>query len=88
MQAVLSQENSILKQQLSESHFKRSGLQGEMKAATKYLTELEDKVYDANTKALDLLKQVRHLELENATLKTYVIDLKSRVAVYLPVKDD
>lgn len=59
-----------------------------MKAATKYLTELEDKVYDANTKALDLLKQVRHLELENATLKTYVIDLKSRVAVYLPVKDD
>lgn len=37
---------------------------------------------------MDLLKQVRQLELEAATLKNYIIDLKARVAVYVPVKDD
>jgi len=37
---------------------------------------------------LDLLKQVRQLELEAATLKNYIIDLKARVAVYVPIKDD
>lgn len=56
IQAILTQENSILKQQLTESHFKRSQLQGELKGATQYLTELEERVYDANSKALDLLK--------------------------------
>ena len=37
---------------------------------------------------MDLLKQVRDLELESSTLKNYIIDLKARVAVYVPVKDD
>lgn len=37
---------------------------------------------------MDLLKQVRQLELETATLKSYIIDLKARVAVYVPIKDD
>ena len=37
---------------------------------------------------MDLLKRVRDLELETATLKNYIIDLKARVAVYVPVKDD
>ena len=50
--------------------------------------QLEERVYGANAKALNLLKQVRDLELENATLKSYVIDLKARVAVYVPIKDD
>ena len=31
---------------------------------------------------------MRDLELENATLKNYIIDLKARVAVYVPLKDD
>ena len=35
-----------------------------------------------------MLKSVRDLELETATLKNYIIDLKARVAVYVPVKDD
>mgnify|MGYP000867868428 CR=1 FL=1 len=28
------------------------------------------------------------MELETSTLKNYIIDLKARVAVYVPVKDD
>ena len=28
------------------------------------------------------------MEFETATLKNYIIDLKARVAVYVPIKDD
>ena len=31
---------------------------------------------------------MRDLELENDTLKNYIIDLKARVAVYVPIKGD
>lgn len=34
------------------------------------------------------MKRVRDIELENATLKNYIVDLKARVAVYVPIKDD
>lgn len=37
---------------------------------------------------MDLLKRVRDLEVENDTLKNYIIDLKARVAIYVPIKDD
>jgi len=37
---------------------------------------------------LELLKNLKSSEQENDTLKQYVIDLKSRIAVYIPVKDD
>ena len=52
------------------------------------MKELENRIYTANQTSLDLLKQVRNLELENATLKSYIIDLKARVCVYVPMKDD
>ena len=35
-----------------------------------------------------MLKRVRDLELETDTLKNYIIELKARVAVYVPIKDD
>ncbi len=31
---------------------------------------------------------MRDLEHENFTLRNYIIDLKARVAVYVPIKDD
>lgn len=34
------------------------------------------------------MKRLRELEVENQTLKNYIIDLKARVAVYVPIKDD
>ena len=63
-------------------------LQKELKGQSKYISDLESRVYDANTRSLDLLKSVRALELESATLKNYIVELKARVAVYVPVKDD
>ena len=60
----------------------------QVKRASQYIGELEQRVLSANNQSLDLLKRVRDLELESSTLKNYIIDLKARVAVYVPVKDD
>ena len=35
-----------------------------------------------------MLKQLKDCENEVDTLKSYIIDLKSRIAVYIPVKSD
>jgi hypothetical protein len=37
---------------------------------------------------LELLKQLKDSEVESDTLKQYIIDLKQRIAVYIPVKED
>jgi len=34
------------------------------------------------------LTKLKDTELEMETLKQYIIDLKGRIAVYIPVKDD
>jgi len=63
-------------------------LQEDLLSAADYMQELEGKVYDANKTSLDLLRQIRDNELEIESLKNYVIDLKSKIAVYIPIKDD
>lgn len=57
--------------------------------------ELEDKFYKSQRTSLELLKQlklaeggVEDLQNEIETLRSYIIDLKSRIAVYIPVKND
>ena len=45
-------------------------------------------MYRANKTSLELLKQLKDAEVEIETLKQYIIDLKQRIAVYIPVKDD
>ena len=59
-----------------------------LQAATDYIKQLEDKCYQANRTSLELLQTVRDLEAENEALKNYIMELKSRVAVYIPVKED
>ena len=56
--------------------------------ASDYINVLEEKCYDANKTSLELLATLRDTELEVETLKSYIIDLKARIAVYIPVKDD
>ena len=45
-------------------------------------------MYASKQTALDLLQKLKEAESEIETLKQYVLDLKSRIAVYIPVKDD
>ena len=63
-------------------------LQKELETASDYILELEDKVYKANKTSLELLKQLKDAEVEIETLKNYIIDLKQRIAVYIPIKGD
>ena len=42
----------------------------------------------ANMTSLELLKELRNNESELENLKSYILDLKSKVAVYIPVKGD
>ena len=49
---------------------------------------MEHRVYDANKTSLDLLTSLKVAEEEVETLKAYVLDLKARIAVYVPVKAD
>jgi len=63
-------------------------LSQDLEAATEYMAQLEDKAYASNKLNLDLLQKLRDTEYEVETLKQYVIDLKSRIAVYIPVKHD
>lgn len=35
-----------------------------------------------------MLKQLKDAEIEIETLKNYIIELKQRIAVYIPIKDD
>ena len=66
----------------------RDNLQVELENASDYILELEEKVYKANKTSLELLKQLKDAEVEIETLKQYIVDLKQRIAVYIPVKED
>jgi pyrroloquinoline quinone (PQQ) biosynthesis protein C len=56
--------------------------------ASEYISRLEQKFYESKTQSLELLKSLKNAESEIEVLKAYVIDLKSRIAVYIPVKGD
>ena len=73
---------------MSECQASKARIQDDLIGATEYMAVLEDKVYKSQKTSLDLLQSLRDSELEVETLKQYVLDLKSRIAVYIPVRDD
>lgn len=67
----------------------------ELNTASAYILELEEKYYKSQRTSLELLKQLKasestcdDMQSEIETLRNYIIDLKSRIAVYIPVKND
>ena len=73
----------------------REELQTELTNASEYINDLESKFYQSRVECLELLRQLKEREnmcqdylaqIEN--LQNYIIDLKSRIAVYIPVKND
>ena len=78
----------MARQSLDQMNQQKDTLQNELDTATDYIFELEEKVYKANKTSLELLKQLKDAEVEIDTLKQYIIDLKQRIAVYIPVKQD
>ena len=84
----LNAENQKLHNQLNETNEGRGKIQKELRSASKYMAGLEERTFQANQTSLDLLRKVRDLELENQTLRDYIIDLKAKMTVYVPVKGD
>jgi len=82
------QENKALKNQNSKYLQERQSGSDELKSAGEYIIEIEKKLFETNKTSLELLNQLKNSELEVETLKQYIIDLKSRIAVYIPVRDD
>jgi hypothetical protein len=56
--------------------------------ASDYMKTLEEKAYNANKATLEVLKQRRKDEEEIAQLKAYILEMKARVAIYVPFTDD
>ena len=50
--------------------------------------QLEGKFYESQSQQVEMLKQMKDYEGEIEQLRQYIIDLKSRIAVYIPVKGD
>jgi flagellar biosynthesis chaperone FliJ len=91
---VQNQISSYL-EQLQTAHAERDHLQGELTTASDYINEVESKFLQSRQECLELLKKLKEVEqkfqdqqvtIDN--LQSYIIDLKSRIAVYIPVKND
>lgn len=74
--------------QIDSLDAQKSELIKEIENASDYILDMEAKVYRANKTSLELLRQLKDAEIEIETLKNYIIELKQRIAVYIPVKDD
>lgn len=69
-------------------HSDKEILHTDLNSASEYMAQLEERVYSANKTSLDLLKQIRVDEEEIASLKSYILEMKARVAIYIPIRDD
>ena len=84
----LQQENASLRSDMKDLMEQKTQLQNELENATEYIINMEEKVYKSNKISLELLKQLKDAEIEIQTLQQYIVDLKQRIAVYIPMKDD
>ena len=73
----------------------KAELQEQLEGASAYIGQLEEKFYESQTQQLEMLKQMKEYEAEAdgaqaeiEQLRQYIIDLKSRIAVYIPQKND
>ena len=63
-------------------------MEQELINASEQINDCEERVEEATKMSLELLKQLKDAEQEIETLKAYIIELKHRIAVYIPVKED
>jgi chromosome segregation ATPase len=66
----------------------RAHLRQELTKASDFMVDLEEKCHKANATSVTLLNKVKESEKEVDILKDYIYELKSRVAIYIPVRED
>ena len=84
----MQKENQELQIELGDLQRARHEQQEEHLKLVKYMEELEARMYEANMRSLDALKQLREMEVERKRLQNTILELRERSAVYVPVKDD
>ena len=84
----MAAENHSLRLDIQRLMEDKGRIQSELDQATDYIITMEEKVYKSNKISLELLKQLKDAEVEIGSLQQYIIDLKQRIAVYIPMKDD
>jgi hemerythrin len=84
----LTDENKALLAENSKILTEKDSLERELFKASEYILALEEKCHQAHLTSLEVLKTLKAREYEIETLKQYIIDLKARIAVYIPVKND
>ena len=85
---TLADENTCLKEQNTQVLKEKENLQREVMGASDYIVAVQEKCYQSNQQSLDLLENLKDAEDEIEVLKNYIIDLKARIAVYIPQKGD
>lgn len=93
---ILVQENTALKTELSIVIEDKEMIHKELLNASDYIGTIEERCYEVNLRSLDLLQKYREFELwydntwvpETDVLKSYIIDLKSRVPNFIAAKGD
>jgi DNA repair exonuclease SbcCD ATPase subunit len=73
---------------IQELEAQKDKLKKDLTIASDYLIEQDEKVHQANKTSLELLQHLKDAEIEIETLKDYIIELKHRIAVYIPVDHD
>lgn len=73
---------------ISDLEIQKDKLKKDLTIASDYLLEQDEKVHQANKTSLELLQHLKDAELEIETLRAYIIELKHRIAVYIPVDND
>ena len=74
----------------------KESLNKELLVASDYIESIEERCYFANSRSLELLQTLRlvenveifNLNQEVETLKSYIVDLKSRVPNFVATKGD
>ena len=91
----VERQRDLWKQHHDNMEVAKQELQEQLEGASAYINQLEEKFYESQTTQLEMLKQMKEyeMEIEGANqeieqLRQYIIDLKSRIAVYIPVKND
>ena len=77
-----------MRNDLAESLKIRTVLDAKLEQAAEGIIGNEEKTYKANKISLEILKQLKEAEIEIQSLHKYIVDLKQRIAVYIPIQSD
>ena len=84
----MEKDRDLMKSDLKKQRDDADQWQAQTEKNAEYITVMEEKVYRSNKISLELLKQLKDAETEIQNLQDYIVELKQRMAVYIPQQND